>query len=871
MPGKPPVHPPTWMERFLQWGLEAEIAEDILGDLTELFHLHSTEKNNLYARWKYFLSMLSLLPLFRIKLFAFPLTFINPAMIRHYFTIAFRNLRKHLSYSLINVFGLGTGLAACLLLILFVRHEMSYDRFHKNLDRIYRVSMEMRDGDNTRHIAVSPTAVSPVFQREFPEVENGVRLLASGTFSTDVLRYGDRVFQESGLFYADSTFFDIFSFTLTSGDPQHALNNPASIILTASSAKKYFGDENPMGKVLNINNSRDYKVTGVMEDMPPNSHFHVDFLASFSSLQAAKEEIWWSANYQTYLLLKSPEAVAALREKIPALIERELGDELGGNKSLLYRLTPLADIHLFSDAENELEPGSDIRYVYIFSGIALLILLIACINYMNLATARSVDRAREVGLRKVVGAYKSQIFSQFIGESALITFLAIGVAVIFARLSLPLFNTLIHRELSLDFSTTPFLIPLVIVTGIFVSLASGIWPAVVFTKFEPVQILRGKYRSSSGGNLLRKTLVVFQFAISIFLIVCTLVVYRQLYLIQHTRLGYDKDQLVVLPMDREIGAKWETLKGSLKNIPEILEVSAVSENPVKIDGTYTLFKPANEADSRLVQAMASDVDVVQTLGLEIIAGSNYTPASALREDFPFIMNQKAIQTLGWKPEEAVGQLVNLNGRAGFIQAVVADFHIASLHKEITPLVIFLSPYDYYEALVRISPQNPDVAIAHLEKTWKEMVPHRPFEYHFLDDSYQQLYQSEQQIGKAFGIFASLAILIACLGLFGLASFTTLQRAKEIGIRKVLGATVGNIVSMLSKDFSILVLFASMIALPASWYLMNNWLSGFAYRVNVGIFTLVAAAVLAIVLAWLTVGYQSIKAALTNPAETLKDE
>ncbi|MDX2245376.1 MAG: ABC transporter permease [Bacteroidia bacterium] len=866
--------PPSWMEKFLLWGLETDIAEDILGDLHELFRLHLQEKNNLYARWKYFLSMLSLLRLFRFKFFFDSLTFINLAMIQHYFIIALRNLRKHLSYSLINILGLGTGLAACLLLLLFVRHEMSYDRFHKNHDRIFRVSMEVNSGGTIRHVSVSPTALSPVFQREFPEVEKGVRIFSSGKFSPDVVRYESKIFQEMGFFFADSSFFDIFSFSLTAGDLRTALRRPSTVIISQSMAHKYFGTENPVGKILNLNNNRDYEITGVMQDMPPNSHFHADFLASFSTLNAAKEEIWGSANYQTYLLLQSPEAVYSLREKIPAFIQRiqqQLSGALGPETKLLYRLTPLTDIHLYSDAENELEPGSDIRYVYAFSAIALLILLIACINYMNLATARSVDRAREVGLRKVVGAYKSQIFAQFMGESVMITFLAVIFSVVFAKLILPTFNALIHRDLSLNFIQEPSLLLMLAIIGLIVSLVAGIWPALIFTKFEPVAILRGKYRTASGGSLLRKSLVVFQFVISVFLIVCTFVVYNQLQLIRQTRLGYDKDQLVVIPIDRDIAEKWEAIKGMFKSVKEIEQVSAVSENPTKVDGTYNLFKPSNEENSDLVQAIASDIDLVQTLGLEIIAGTNYTPASALREDFPFILNQTAIKMLGWEPQEAIGKPINLNRRAGFVQAVVRDFHIASLHSQISPLVIFLSPFDYNETLVRITPGDPQKALAHLEKIWKEQAPHRPFEYHFLDETYQQLYQSEQQIGKAFGIFAALAILIACMGLFGLASFTTVQRAKEIGIRKVLGATVMNILTLLSKEFSRLVIIAVVIALPLAAWVMDSWLSNFAYRVNVSIFTLLIAGGLALLLAWLTVGYHSLRTALTNPAETLKDE
>lgn len=870
MADSPSPRPPSWLEKFLLWGLDPEVAEDILGDLHELYLEHANA-GLFKARWKYFLGTISLIRLFRINLFRSSNPFITLAMLKHYFTIAIRNLRKHAGYSFINIFGLGVGLAACLLIMMFVRHEVSYDTFHEHKDRIFRVSMEMKDADNYAHIAISPTAVWPVFQREFPEVETGVRLYPTGGFSPSVIRYKDKVFQEGRFFFSDSTLFDVFSFELLKGNPKTALNRPSTIVITASMASKYFGEEDAMGKILNVDNNRDYEVTGIIADMPANSHFHADFLASFASLRVAKQEIWWSANYQTYLLLHSTESVHSLRDKIPPLIKREVGSDLGEGRSLNYILTPLEDIHLYSSAEGELEPGSDIRYVYLFSGIALLILLIACINYMNLATARSVERAREVGLRKVVGAQKRQLFTQFMGEASLITLLALMIAVTISQMALPWFNELVRRDLTIDFFSEPVWLAALIGLGFLVSLLAGAYPAIAFTNFQPIKILRGQYRNSSGGSLLRKGLVVFQFAISVFLIVATIVVYRQLSLIQNTNLGYHKDQLVSLPMDRNMIEKWESISKAFTASPLIKNVTAVSENPTSVEGTYSLFKPSNEENSKLVQAMAADIEIVETLGLEILTGTNYTPASAMREDYPFLLNESAARAMGYDITSAVGKPLNLNGREGFVQAVIKDFHIASLHKPISPLVIFLSKNDYNEALVKMSAADITGSIDHLRATWEEMIPHRPFEMVFLDDAYDKLYQAEQQIGSAFGIFAFLAIIIASLGLFGLAAYTTVQRAKEIGIRKVLGASVMNVVSLLTREFTQLVGISILISLPLAWWVMSRWLEGFAYRVSVGSSTLIIAGLTALLIAWLTVSYQSFRAAIANPVDTLKDE
>ncbi|MEZ4851226.1 MAG: ABC transporter permease [Bacteroidia bacterium] len=658
--------PPKWAIRFLQWGLPKDIAEDILGDMYELFREKAVEGKTRKAKWSYIFGTLSLIQLFRPHIL--PNYFFPTHMLKHYFIIAFRNIRKHAGYSLINIFGLATGLAACLLLMLYVGHELSFDKFHEKADRIYRVSMEFKGPDFAEHVAISPTAALPVMKREFPEVIDGVRLYPTGTFRPSVIEYKDKQFQEGGFMYADSTFFDVFSFHLLKGNPQTCLNAPKSVVLTETMVKKYFGEEDPMGKILKIGNNRDFQVTGVIADFPSNSHFSADFIGSFSSLSVAKQEIWGSANYQTYLVLEKGSSIDDLRAKLPALMEREVGEQMGEDQSLILHLTALEDVHLRSDAQGGFGTSGNIRYIYIFSAIALLILIIACINYMNLATARSVDRAKEVGLRKVVGAQKNQLFGQFMGEATIITFMALFIAVGLARVALPYFNQLISRDLTISLLETPSLLLGLFAVGVIVSLLAGLYPAIAFSNFKPITILRGNFKTSNSGIWLRKTLVVFQFAISIFLVIGTMVIYKQLNLIQNKNLGYEKEQLLVIPIDYQMVEKWDALKGALTSSPHINYVSAVSETPSQVDGTYGLFLPSNSKDTRLVQAMATDIDIVKTMGIQILSGSDYTFASSQREDYPFLINETVVKQMGWDNESAVGKALNLNGREGFVQA-----------------------------------------------------------------------------------------------------------------------------------------------------------------------------------------------------------
>lgn len=805
-------------------------------------------------------------------------------MLKNYFKTAIRSILKHRFYSIINIFGLSLGLACCILIVLYVHNELSFDQFHQQKERIFRVSMEYGSGGNVNKTTVSPTAVLPVFSREFPEVETGVRIYNPASFRPYAVRKDEKVFQENKFFYADNTFFKVFSFNLLSGDVEKALAEPNSVILTQSSAQKYFGPDwqskNLIGESITINAKSEFQITGIMEDIPANSHFHADFVASFNTLPQSKEEIWWAANYSTYLVLTSQEAVYSLRDKIPALMQRELGSELSAGTTVNYNFMPITDIHLRSRLEHELEPGGDIKYVYIFSIIAILILIIACINYMNLATARAADRAKEVGMRKVLGAYKGQLFSQFIGEAILTTFIATLFSQLFVFSLLPYFNNLTKRQLSLNYMENPEILIGLIVVWIVVSFLAGSYPAFALSSFKPIKVLKGKFISSTSGTILRKSLVVFQFAISMFLILGTIVVYKQLGFIQDKKLGYDKEQLISIPLDSIIEKNLEAIKTEFTNHQTVISLTSASETIIDIKGGYSLWGEGKSDDFKLdVTAIAMDKDFVKTTGLEIIEGEDLTLAdmqASGREDrelreFAFILNESAVKNLGWKVEKAIGKKLNLNGRKGYLKAIVKDFHFSSLHNAIGSLVMFNQASQVSTIMAKIAADDINGALAYLKNKWQILVPHRPFEYEFLDQEFKALYSAEERIGEVFGVFAIVAILIACLGLFGLASFTTAQRTKEISIRKVLGASVGSVVTLLSTDFTKLVGIAFVFAIPMGYFLMDQWLNEFSYKISVGVDSAIIAGIVALFIALLTISYQAIKAALSNPVNSLRNE
>lgn len=800
-------------------------------------------------------------------------------MLKNYLKIAWRNLWRNKVFSGINVVGLSVGLASCLLLFVYITHELSYDDFQKKADRIVRVTMEYSMEGRVAKIPVTGTKVAPEFGRQFPEIESGVRMINRD----GVVRKGDQQFSEKRIVFADSAFFTLFSFPLRKGNPQTALVGPNVVVLSESRAQRYFGSENPVGKMLSINTGgsfRDFLVTGVIADCPSNSQIKYDLLTSFATLPAAKSEEWYSSNYATYLLLRKPSDISPLQAKIPGFMKTQFGkEEMSPGSYLTYNLEPLRWVHLHSDVDGSFEPNGDLTYIYIFGSIALLILLIACVNYVNLATSRAVERAQEVGVRKVMGAMQGQLFGQFIGESIIVTLIALALALVLATLTLPLFNTLSDRQFSAAVWLQPTNLGLLFGVGLLVSLVAGSYPALVLARFQPVRVLKGHLKTTGAGQF-RQVLIVFQFAITAFLIISTLLVRNQLAFIQQKKLGYSKEHVLMLPVDRQVNAKIAAIKSEFRQNADVQHVSLASDSPVFVEGGYGMRHPNMPAGQRkMVTGLTVDEDYVPTMSLHLIAGSNINAVDMDRISRTdndsltrsrFILNESAVKELGWTPQQAIGQRLDVSGRLGEVKGVVADFHFASMKQKIEPLVLF--PQNGGEILlVKLSGSRLPNTLQFLENKWRTLIPERPFSYEFMDDEFNKLYAAETRTGRIFSVFAFLSIFLACLGLFGLSAYATAQRTKEIGVRKVLGASVFSIVGLLSKDFLKLVAIAILVASPIGWYVMNRWLRDFAYRIDIDWWVFAVAGLLAVGIALLTVSFQSIKAALMNPVKSLKTE
>lgn len=797
-------------------------------------------------------------------------------MLLHYFRIAWRNLWKNRIFSSINIIGLSTGLTCCLLMVLYIQHELSYDRFQEKGDRIVRVIMEYGQGGNVTRGNFTSTKVLPSFARNFPEVETGARMSMAGR----IVRYGDKLFNEKKFLYADSTFFRMFSFKLLSGNPDQVLALPNKVVLTQSTAAKYFGAEDPRGKILRIGSQAvEYEVTGVTEDCPSNSQIKYDFLASFSSLGAAQERTYWNANFTTYLLLKDEASIASLQAKIPGFMKKEMGPEMTGNDFLSYELERMRGIHLHSSYEG-FEPNNSITYIYIVGAITLLILMIACFTYVNLSTARSMERAKEVGIRKVAGAFRNQLFWQFISESVILSFLALVISTALALLILPAFNQLADRSLEATSLFTPYTGGFILFTIVCISLLAGSYPALVLSGFQPIKVLKGSFKTSTSGLWMRRSLIVFQFMISVFLITSTFIISRQMHFIRNKNLGYDREHVLVLPLDQKMNDILATIKTEFKSDPNVLGVSRTVNDPTYIKGGYGMRSAAMpEGTAISVTANPVDEEFVKTTGLQLLAGSDFNTQDIKdvsydeqeKNSYHYILNESAARELGWKPEEAIGKKMFLGDhRPGIVKGVVKDFHFASLHNAIKPLVLFTDSWGS-TLMVKIAGADLAHSIKSLEAKWKSLVPHRPFEYTFLDENYDKLYSAELRIGKVFNVFAAIAIVLACLGLFGLSAYTIQQRTKEIGVRKVLGASVGRIMVLVSAQFIKLVAVAFVLATPVAWFLMDRWLQDFAYRVSLSwtIFLITALVILAI--AVLTVSFQAVRAAVANPVKSLRTE
>jgi len=801
-------------------------------------------------------------------------------MFKNYLKIAYRNIKKHKGYSLINVAGLAIGMACCILILFFVFDELSYDKFHENHDRIYRVTRKWlnEDGVVNLHLGHVAPSIGPLLENDFPEILHTVRMIR-----IERLLVGDNsiFFEEPSFFFAEEDVFKVFTFDMTAGDPETALQDPFTIVITEEMAEKFFGAEDPIGKSLTIQvppQKADMKVTGVIRSLPHNSHFHADFLGSFKTYEAVVGEqemqSWVSNNYATYLLMSENYDINRLKSQLDPFIDRHMSQ--GMSEKTKLQLQPLTDIHLRSHLDSEIEANSDIMYVYVFSIIAFFVLLIACFNFMNLATARSAGRAKEVGLRKVVGAQRAQLIRQFLSESIITAVISLLIALVIVFLVLPKFNQFVGRDLSLNIMENISLFFSLFLITIFVGFISGIYPAVFLSAFKAVRVLKGNLDRGKKGLSFRTVLVVFQFATSIILIICVGVVSGQLNYMRTRNLGFDEEHVVVLPSSPAIGERLEAFKSRLLRNPNILSVSAAKRVPsgrlLDSAEARVLSGETSQPITFRIAQLRVDYDYIPTFKMEMAAGRNFSREMGTDADQAFILNETAARRIGWKsPEEAVGKGFGYGLRKGQIIGVVKDFHFESLHQEISPIVMFISSTDLSQISIRISSQNIPQTMALLKDTWAELRPDYPFSYYFIDENFDQLYRSEENLQRIFSYFAFLSVVIGCLGLFGLASYSAERRTKEIGIRKVLGASATGLVGLLSKEFTKWVLLANVIAWPMAYLVMSRWLQNFAYRSGIGLGTFLLAGGLAWMIAFLTVCYQVIKASLADPVKALKYE
>jgi predicted permease len=773
-------------------------------------------------------------------------------MFNSYLKIALRTIQRHKGYSFINIMGLAVGIACCVLILLWVQDELSYDRFHENYRDLYRTVVNVGD----KWWTSSPWALAPTLKKDYPEIQMYTRY---GEIQR-LITYGDKNFNED-IAFVDHDFFKMFTFPFVEGNPDSAFPTVNSAVITEKTARKYFGNDDPLGKALNVNNRFQLTITGVIKEVPSNSHMQFDVVIPVLLFgEAVNTE--WSLESSSYVLLQDNTAVEAFREKISGVIMKY---DRRTDQTVVLDLQPLSRIHLYS-----LYGGGSILYIYIFSSIAVIILLIACINFMNLSTARGGTRAKEVGMRKVVGARRSHVIKQFFGESMLLSFVALCLAVGLVFLFLPSFNKLAQKSLSFDLSGNLTillgLLGLTLLTGI----VSGSYPALFLSSFHPARVIKGTLSAESGKPFLRKVLVVTQFTIAVVLIIGTLVVYKQLHYIRNRELGFNRQQVLSLDLNRPVRDSYQSLKNEFLQHPSVLNVTAATSRPTRVGNINPVYWEGRGPEQyETWKFVSTDFDYIKTFEMEIVSGRDFSREFETDRQ-NYIVNEKAVEHMGF--QDPIGTLFSIWENEGQIIGVVKDFHMTSLHNEIEPLVITLSDNWRPSILfIKVRPENIHSTVIDLEKTWNTFAPNFPFEFQFLDEAFEAQYRTDQRTGSLFKSFAFLAIFISCLGIFGLAAFMAEQRTKEIGVRKVLGATVPNIVGLLSKEFLILLTAANAVAWPSAFFLARSLLNRYAYRTNLSLWLFLLAGALAYTIALMTVTYHAFKAARTDPAHALRYE
>jgi putative ABC transport system permease protein len=812
-------------------------------------------------------------------------------MIKNYLKIAFRAVLRDKLSSFINIFGLALAMCSCLLIYLFIKDELSYDRYHANADRTYRVTRNFLspDGSLNLHLGHLAPPFGPLLKNDFPEFEEVARIL--NTSLLIALQEGaeeKKSFNEEHAYFAEPEIFKIFSIPLVEGSTDKGLTDPFHLMLSEETAKKYFGSESALGKSLKVGNQFDVVVSGIFKNFPKQSHWHPEILVSFSTLndttiygRRGLETNFGNNSFGTYALVREPFDVKKMEKQFPAFIDKHMRRQDSGNDEPMPStwtnlfMQKLTDIHLYSHLDSEEESNGNINNVYMMGVIGIFIILIACFNFVNLSTARASKRAKEVGLRKVVGAFKNQLINQYLSESVMIAFLALVIAILLSYPALGWLNEFTGKEIVVSPVRDWMLTAGLIIFALVVGLLAGIYPAFVLSGFKPAMILKGNQGSSRGKGTLRKFLVVAQFAISIILIVATFITLKQLEFLNNRELGYNKDQVVTLRYFGDLAPNYDAFFNELTKQSTIKNVSRSSRVPtgrlLDSQGSARVQKGDSLADTNVVlKNIAIDQEFFKTYEVKFVAGRDFSKDIKTDDSLAFILNEASVKMMGLTPETIINKDFQYGGITGKVIGVVKDFHFESLHEPIVPLVF--QPGRFFGRIsVKLAGDQVQAGIETLEKVWEEFLPHRPFEYEFLSMQYKNLYEAEQKQGQLFVIFASLAILIACLGLFGLATFNAAQRVKEIGIRKVLGASVPSILGLLSKEIVILIVVANLIAWPVAWYFMDKWLGTFAYHISMDVFAYLLAGVLAVLIALITVSTQTIKAAMNNPANTLRYE
>ncbi len=793
-------------------------------------------------------------------------------MLKNYFKTTLRALLKQKLFSLINVFGLAVGLAVTLLILLYLQAELSYDKMFARGEQIYRVLRKSAVNEKGYLIGITSGPYAPALKNDLPEsIRDALRVLPGD----GLVKYANHSFMEKKFFLADENFFKFFSFPLAQGDPATALVNPNGVVITAAMARKYFGADDPMGKTLRVDDRYDFIVTGVLAEKQGRTHLDFDFIASLKYFE--REEWlneWWNNDLLTYVLIDNPQEAQRVEARLPAFIDKYLGEDFKRNGQRIdMALQPLADIYFQKDIRYEAGVRhGDKQAVYIFGALALFILMIACINYMNLTTARAGRRAREIGVRKVLGADRGRLVLQFLGESFLMTGLAVVIAIAVSELLLPRFNGAFGLDLAMNF-TDPLLLAALFGLLLIVALLAGSYPAFLLSGFLPVRVLKGRFSQQAADVFIRKGLVVFQFSISAVLIIATLLIGKQLDFMRQKDLGFQAEQVLIVPINNpEMRRQHETFVERARQERGVVNATAMSGHPGGFHDAMS-FNIAGKDENFRLRTLFTDFDYVETLGLEVVVGRNFSRDFATDKAQAVLLNETAVKMLGWTNDEVLGQTIRnimFDTTRSHVVGVVRDFHFSTLKEAIDPLYIAMRPRANVFAL-KVEPAHLQAMLAAAKKHWEAISPAYPFEFTFLDEAFFQLYQQEQRESKLFSIFAVIAIIIACLGIFALASYATEERTKEIGIRKVLGASVGNVFNLLSKEFVRLVVIANFVAWPFAWFAMNQWLQDFAYRTAMDWQLFALAGGLVLLIALLTVSAQALKAALANPVEALRYE